>query len=547
MNVNPKRQIVAGVGGGGVWTGQYQADGPVAMTCINPNAGNGPCWQGARVFLDDFARGLGTCQPDGNDYQPLGHNPLIASSYGTAADGVNWAAYLADGVTGVYTSWGFRLPQSQLAGVGPALFVNPTPGTDLAAYAIGALTPTWALPCGPVLDFFALDASRVLWTGGNRLIQVLNLPLPAQTEGAIQPSAFEALGQLWLATGTPEGGFIIRPWSDASQGYIVVPKGQNAFGPCVVIGNDANHVIAFWSPNAGETAVNALTVDLTAPMQPLLTPPLQPTFTFHNRLLIAPFKDPTGLSGQPPIESFGRVIETEGELGSIPADVRIIFIYDAPGRPVIPHGLPSWALFLVELYRLKSETLSQSVARWMRNVTWALAQWPGDLGVIPQMYGQGGPPPDELWTVPELLEGLAWLSEIVNLDSRIKVSAPFAYDRKNGIIVHPELQVAFSNMVAASPGVPVLASPPSFHVSSGGSILMADVKGVLNYFGSKDLGSGHVALYADKAHATVFSAQGDTRPANSIGAWETWKLSGQIGTASDGSYNNWVVVDVTGL
>lgn len=77
---------------------------------------------------------------------------------------------------------------------------------------------------------------------------------------------------------------------------------------------------------------------------------------------------------------------------------------------------------------------------------------------------------------------------------------------------------------------------------------MADVKGVLNYFGTKDLGGGHVALYADKAHTVVYSAHGDTRPANAIGTWETWKLGGQVATAYDfQNYWNWIAVDVSGL
>jgi hypothetical protein len=283
MNVNSQRQIVSGQGGEGVWTGQYVSDGPVTMTpIVAPGAGgNGPCWLGPRVLLDRFDVGLATCRPDGTDFIPiLGGGP--ATSYGASEMGTSWAKFLADGVTGVQAAWGLSLPTMRWLNMSSALFVTPQSGDSIIAYGIGDDVPRWTQPA-VAIDFYAVDADTVLWTDGARRIQVRNLPPPAQDGQAIHPFTFEAVGRRWLGLGRP-GGFVIRPWDDATKGYIVVPESQYAYGPCAVPGDDPQHVIAFWSRNPGETAIMAQTVNLTAPMQDLT--PMQPVPAFTHNIAV---------------------------------------------------------------------------------------------------------------------------------------------------------------------------------------------------------------------------------------------------------------------
>jgi hypothetical protein len=81
-------------------------------------------------------------------------------------------------------------------------------------------------------------------------------------------------------------------------------------------------------------------------------------------------------------------------------------------------------------------------------------------------YCQGGAPPNELWTVGDVLEALERIDEIANLSTWIKIVAPFAYDRANGIVAHPELRQAFDNLVAAAAAAgaatltPIPSDPP---------------------------------------------------------------------------------------
>lgn len=54
----------------------------------------------------------------------------------------------------------------------------------------------------------------------------------------------------------------------------------------------------------------------------------------------------------------------------------------------------------------------------------------------------------------EVLDGLAYLSPLVNLSPRLKIVAPFAYQRANGITAHPELREAFEQLKQATPSRP---------------------------------------------------------------------------------------------
>lgn len=213
-------------------------------------------------------------------------------------------------------------------------------------------------------------------------------------------------------------------------------------------------------------------------------PPPQPapvSFSFTHPVMVAPFKDPLGDSGAPaeilvnstnqsvarPFFLTTDCLETRhlGELLGVYSEesdpqqghlliaealeTRLLLGHDALTDWTLPRGLRPWDIPALELYRSKLETLDQTVARWSRQLDSLLHQWPGDLCVIPPFYCQGGAPPNELWAVEDVLDGLDYLSGLVNRSPRIKVIAPFAWLRANGITAHPELRTAFDALLAA--------------------------------------------------------------------------------------------------
>ena len=183
------------------------------------------------------------------------------------------------------------------------------------------------------------------------------------------------------------------------------------------------------------------------------------TFTaFDHPVLIAPFAAKG--SGAPDITAIGFYSEAvdpaEVLTMAAAAGTRLILVHDAATAWTVPAGLRPWDLPMLEIYRLADETLEASALRWHVQVVGLLAAWPGDVGLVPQFYGQGGVGPNELWSVAEALAGLTYLSALVNLSPRIKVVAPFSYDRLNGITAHPELRAAFDALLKATPGPPAL-------------------------------------------------------------------------------------------
>ena len=210
-----------------------------------------------------------------------------------------------------------------------------------------------------------------------------------------------------------------------------------------------------------------------------------PTFTFDHPVLIAPFKDPNQVSGAPArIDdgSLGRYTELPDPTPIIAANPsrRVLVAHDAGTRWTPPSTLRPWDIPLIEFYLETTDAGNGSMpiweyaaARWYGNLMGLLAAWPGDVGVIPMFYLQQKPDAtdprgwSELWTVEQALGGLTHLSPLVNLSPRVKIIAPFAYDRANGITAHPELQRAFAALLAAGSSRVLLATveapppPPS--------------------------------------------------------------------------------------
>lgn len=497
MNVNAHRQIVSGIGGVGVYTGIYQQDGPVAMTQIQPpNAGNGPCWWGIRVMLNAASGQLSSCLPDGTDLRsvdPL--TPRGATSYG-AGDGW-WAAYLADNqVTGVYSNWGLSLPHHVLCGAGPELYVTPHDGSGIDVYAPSGTTPEWSVPDAHPLEFYAVPGQyrALLWTEGDRRIRTFGLPPVAQVEAAYSPSAFFSNGRWWLCSGRQDGGAVIRPFDDPQHGFIIVPTGQDAFGPCVSVAIDSFQVVAFWGLNAGETAIAAKTIDLSGAMVDLFPPApvivFPPISDFKGPKSIAPFKclgAETGadsevvIDGAKATKSSWVGFDLDGGTASIDdAHARGLLIgiaaegfgargYDA-ARPKAdalrtrvawwsdglalvtpPAGLNTWDQVWTEFYRYieHGETLEQSVTRWRRAFDLAYASHCVDLGGIPEFFTRG------LLSDQDTVDVIGAAFDAFEMADRLKVWALFEYQRLNGITGNAAVREMYGRTLRASVhGVP---------------------------------------------------------------------------------------------
>ena len=311
---------------------------------------------------------------------------------------------------------------------------------------------------------------------------------------------------------------------------------------------------------------------------------------FNHPTLIVPFRDPAGESGAPAEVVVNRTIQQtlrpcvvaedslEGYKGPIlgvysetlnPQNAlktanglrtRVFLCHDSPAPWTLPAGLRQWDVPLIELYRSAGEPLSAAVARWKSAAIKLLDDWPGDCGVIPQFYCMGGAPPNELWPVDEVLAGLDHLHEIVNISSRIKVVAPFAWQRANGIVAHPELRVAFASLLRATPGIPALLpvpGPPPPPLTTEGDLMLLStfdptkkpvaVKAVKPLSGHKDV---FTLILAD---GRVYSMQPDgtdgDRDPGAEGSYERCRVSGNVATfyPAGETYHTRTFVVVEGL
>lgn len=465
MNVNSRGDLLGGNAGSGVWF--TPAGGEAIQLRGSTN--------GFPAFLDDDTSIFNGDVPGGQvwactlDGQAL---PAVDASAGAtplyAANG-HWLGFVPGTANSTRTDWLSGLPGAPL-GLAPdgTAFVTiaPYPTVQgIAVYPSGARMPIQALfPAQPNLgNFTALDAQRFMWTtGANRLASSGFASQPAQVaEGAYQPTLldFGASGSVWSVYRTQSGRAIAHPYGDASVGFVL---GTNPNGIVAWIGGPGV-LMAAWAGNPGEIGQPTVVRVALANAGPF---PSTGTAAFTLRpfthpVTIAVFKDPDGTSGVSDVErDLGVVCEADDAVtihrvavDAATAGRRMIWLHDGPEAPQPSVFLPSSALVLLECYRLKAETLEASVQRWRDNLRLMLARWLGDVGIAPMAYCQGGDGVivPELWTVDEVLDGLRALPELVNQSSRIKVVAPFAWGRANGIIAHDKLRAAFFAIRAASP------------------------------------------------------------------------------------------------
>ncbi len=308
----------------------------------------------------------------------------------------------------------------------------------------------------------------------------------------------------------------------AQDGTIEVGQGHNGEGACVWAGGALRllhagscfNIRAKWNWGADIVCISFYTVapdgiegwiyrmsmaELHAlPLVPSV--PVIPTFHFTHGVVVLPFKDPEGVSGAPAeivvnqnAQSVARsyFVAEDSLLGPFRgerwgiyterADPTPLMLEHPRSRLLVGHDdttdwdvtalrLRPFDIPMLELYfpRVRGlETIPQSAVRWRRQAVRLLQQWSGDCAVDPQFYLMGNAPP-WLYTEAEVLEGLTYLSEIVNLSPRIKLIVPFAFLRANGISAHPSLQLAWRALLRAADtagratllSVPVTPPPP---------------------------------------------------------------------------------------
>lgn len=300
-------------------------------------------------------------------------------------------------------------------------------------------------------DFYhmtLIDAQRAIWPDVGRW-GTYGLPAPLWIPGSLRACYVEIGGVAYLVHWLKSVGLVARR-ADSDQGKVLSRAGRE-FHYDAIAWNGGIRIA--WATIDGEPP-GSLTIvewDTRSDVEDLTSaPPLVfPTFRFSHPVSVYPFKAEG--SGRPDLFTLGTYTEKPDPPSPMPKG-RLLLAHDSPADWTIPAGaLRSYDLVLWELYRVPGETLAASAARWERQARANLAHWPQDCGVIPMFYQQFNPATGGwLWTDAEVLEGLEYLDAIVNLDRRLKVIAPFSYDRANGIKPNPNLSRAFGDLVAAA-------------------------------------------------------------------------------------------------
>ena len=363
-----------------------------------------------------------------------------------------------------------------------------------------------------------LDQNRAIWP--TRFSWgTFGLEAPRWIPGSLRACYLEIAGVAYLVHYLEGRGLVARR-ADSTRGKVLANAGREYHYDAIAFNGG---IRAAWATFDGEPPGSLVIVDwdLVSDLEELGPPPdppvVIPTFRFSHPVIVAPFKDPQGTSGathEITVNGAGMTIERphfaagdslndrRGELLGIYSEstdnpiadlglaagmkTRLLLCRDRAGAWRIPSTLRAWDIPARELYLTVGETVDEAAARWGREVRDALEQWPGDLAVVPMFYCQGGAPPNEIWPVWAVCQGLAHLDPIVNLSPRIKVIAPFSYLRANGIVAHPELRQAFENLKTAAheAGVATLTpiprppdpKPPTFRTHTKGLTMEIDGK-----------------------------------------------------------------------
>lgn len=361
-----------------------------------------------------------------------------------------------------------------------------------------------------------IDANRAIWPrpGAGSWGTVGIAPplwIPRSLRACWIPIAGVAYVVHWI-----EGVGLVARRADSDQGKIL-ERADQVFHYHAIAWKGGIRIA--WATIEGEPP-GSLTIvewDLVSGIEDLTpAPPLpRPTFTFTHPISVYPFKAEG--SGRPDIFTLGLYTEKPAPPSPAPASMRVLLAHDGASDWTIPAAaLRPYDLCLWELYRVEGETLAQSVARWDRQARANLAQWSGDCALIPMFYNQFNPATGGwLWTDTDVLEALDYLDAIANLSPRIKVVAPFAYDRANGIKPNPNLSRSYNDLIAAAARVgeslltPVPPNPPDppkppkpFRTHTKGSAMEIDGKIV------RLRGAGARVIAPDAPGTGIWGSQG---------------------------------------
>lgn len=309
-----------------------------------------------------------------------------------------------------------------------------------------------------------IDANRAIWPEAGAW-GTFGLTPPLWLPGSGRACYVELAGVAYVVHWLDAIGLVARR-ADSDQGKVLA-RADREFHYDAIAWNGGIRIA--WATMDGEPpgSLEIVDWDLVSGIEDLTpAPPLVfPTFRFSHPVSVYPFKAEG--SGRPDIFTIGTYTEAAAPPSPMPKG-RVLLAHDGERDWTIPAGaLRSYDAAGWELYRVVGETLAQSAARWDRQTRSNLAQWPRDCFLIPMFYNQFNPATGAwLWTDAEVLEALDYLDQIVNIDRRLKVIAPFSYDRANGIKPNPNLSRAFADLLAAAALVgeatltPIPADPP---------------------------------------------------------------------------------------
>lgn len=441
------------------------------------------------------------------------------------------AAWLREQDATVYDTIGRSFPGAtvQLRGAGPdGAYARKVSRNSYGPWQIVEVDHCWDLTGGDAHDIQVLGNGQVIWMIGDTDYQT-----PATL--ALDRPAERHYGR--RACWVPDWSRWINCFQRASDGalvvdnHVVAPASPSYFYPDIEFRDGKVRIT--WSPSQADDnpQLLELTLDQLQALPISVGPLTLPTFTFTHPVIVAPFAAQG--SGLP-------------ELSSLQADGRHFEIHDGTDDWTPPASLRPFDAVLLEQYRVPEETLDQSVARWTRQMSTLLTQWAGDCGAIGMWY-------DQLrWTEQQILDGLAHCSAIVNLSPRIKIVAPFAYNRANGIIKYPSLQTSLDRLVAERDRVGLAHLTPIPPPQEDSAMAAAaTVQGVIHYTSKKASSRSGCTNYT-LPNGRVFSCQsngdaGDRDPGTD-GPWEQGQEAGAIATFnSAGTLYTWLVAPVNAV
>lgn len=394
------------------------------------------------------------------------------------------------------------------------------------------------------------DAREIQLLGGAAAIYMLGTRVCATPSSAVTLPAEPAYGGLRATLCPPLNRYLLiyQRSPDGAlvcDGHVVAPPGDY-FYPDVRYADGVVRIV--WASTQADADSHEIVLTLeelaALPVSPSPPPALvYPTFAFSHPVILAPFF--AAGSGLPDLES-------------LQADGRHIEVHDGSDDWLPPSTLRPYDMVLRELYWTPPETLSQFIARCLRQVGSVLTVWLGDVGVAPMFY-------DQLrWTEQQMLDAIAVTSQIVNLSPRVKVIAPFAYNRANGIIKYASLRQALASLRAAAQAAglatltPVQTPPtPPTPISEGSFVMAASqIMGIIHYASKKASNQTGCWNYI-LPNGRVFSCQADgsagDRDPGTDGPWEEEEGDGgqeETGIATfhvGGAYWSYLAVKVDKL